>query len=265
MSPINLRGDVAGAGAVRQRRHHEHPRDCRRASSSKDERARQRRRARSTNRRSATSATTATGSRSSHARWRCTSIFRTVRGGDGYPGSLLGVISFVRQSLLDAQHQQLVNQRYERVKAGAGRPNYDPALDALQPALDGTLPVAFEVNAAREILRSLDMASEFKLDPIIYGAREADQVAADLKTRNARVIYNVNYPTRSRALAPDADESVSDAARAGQRAESAGGAAEGGRHVRVSRGPGSASRGTSCATSAARCVRGSLPMPPCGR
>ena len=128
--------------------------------------------------------------------------------GDGYPASLLGVISFVRQSFLDAQHQQLVAQRYERVKSGTARPNYDPALEALQPALQGKVPVAFEVNTAREISRSLEMAKEFKLDPVISGAREADQVAADLKSRNARVIYNVNYPTRSRALPPDADETI---------------------------------------------------------
>ncbi len=43
---------------------------------------------------------------------------------------------------------------------------------------------------------------------MISGARQADQVSAELKARNARVIYNVNYPTRSRALAPDADESI---------------------------------------------------------
>lgn len=85
----------------------------------------------------------------------------------------------------------------------------DPALDALQPALEGRLPVAFEANASREILRALALAQEFKLDPVISGAREADQVAAEIKARSARVIYNVNYPTRSRALAPDADESIS--------------------------------------------------------
>ena len=129
--------------------------------------------------------------------------------GDAYPVSLLGVISFVRQSFLDAQHQHLVAQRYERAKSAAGRPNYDPALDALQPALQGKVPVAFEVNAAREIDRALEMAKEFKLDPIIVGARDADQLANDLKGRNARVIYNVNYPTRSRALSQDADEPLS--------------------------------------------------------
>lgn len=129
-------------------------------------------------------------------------------GGDAYPNSLLGVISFVRQSFLDAQHQQLAAQR--AAKSATVRPPYDPALDALQPALEGKLPVAFEVNTSREILRALDMAREFKLDPMISGGREADEVAADLKARNARVIYNVNYPTRSRMLAPDADEAIDE-------------------------------------------------------
>lgn len=127
--------------------------------------------------------------------------------GDGYPASLIGAIAFVRQSLLDAQHQQIVGQRYERVKGGGTpRPNYDPSLDALQPALAGRLPVAFQADRSREIVRALDVAQEFKLDPIITGAREADLVASDLKARNARVIYSLNFPARPRTLAPDADE-----------------------------------------------------------
>ncbi|MEX2663307.1 MAG: amidohydrolase family protein [Vicinamibacterales bacterium] len=129
-----------------------------------------------------------------------------ANAGGGYPASLLGVISFVRQSFLDAQRQQLVAQR--AAKTAAIRPPFDPALDALQPALEGTLPVVFEADAAREILRALDMAQEFKLTPVISNAREADQVTAELKARNVRVIYNLNFPTRSRALAPDADESI---------------------------------------------------------
>jgi imidazolonepropionase-like amidohydrolase len=127
-------------------------------------------------------------------------------GGGGYPASLMGTIAFVRQSFLDAQHHQLAKQRYERLKTGVTRPIHDPTLDAMQPALAGRLPVAFEADASREILRALNMAKEFKLDPVITGAREADQVATDLKAQNARVIYNLNFPVRSRTLAPDADE-----------------------------------------------------------
>lgn len=129
--------------------------------------------------------------------------------GDAYPVSLLGAIAFVRQSFLDAQHQQLIGQRYERVKAaGIPRPNYDSSLDALQPALAGRLPVAFQADLSREILRALDMAQEFRLDPVITGARQADQVVADLKAKTARVIYSLNFPTRSRMLPPDADEPI---------------------------------------------------------
>ncbi|HEX2443813.1 MAG TPA: amidohydrolase family protein [Vicinamibacterales bacterium] len=128
--------------------------------------------------------------------------------GDGYPASLMGVIAFVRQAFLDGQHHQAAADQYQRVKAGVTRPVFNPALDALQPALAGKMPVAFEADTTREILRALKMAAEFKLDPIVTGAREADQVAADLKARNARVILSLNYPTRPRTLAPDADESV---------------------------------------------------------
>jgi imidazolonepropionase-like amidohydrolase len=128
-------------------------------------------------------------------------------GRGGYPASLMGVISFVRQGFIDARYQRSVQDRYAKApNAGMTRPNYDPALNALQPVLDGKLPVAFEANAAREILRALDMAREFKLDPIVTGAGEAHEVAEDLKSRNVRVIYNVNYPIRSRALPADADE-----------------------------------------------------------
>jgi len=128
--------------------------------------------------------------------------------GEGYPVSLLGAIAFVRQSFLDAQHQQLEEQRYDKLKTGVSRPVYDKSLDALQPALAGRIPVAFEADLAREIRRALAMAQEFKLDPMITGAHEADQVAAELKARNARVIYSLNFPARARALAPDADEPV---------------------------------------------------------
>jgi len=143
------------------------------------------------------------------------------RGG-GYPVSLLGTIAFVRQSFLDAQHQQLEKQRYERAKTGVQRPSYDPSLDAIQPALARTLPVAFEAGLAREILRALSVAKEFNLDPVITGAREADQVIADLKARSARVIYDLDYPSRPRTLPPDAEESIRELRTRAQAAKTPG-------------------------------------------
>ncbi|HXH05708.1 MAG TPA: hypothetical protein VNI83_03865, partial [Vicinamibacterales bacterium] len=126
--------------------------------------------------------------------------------GQAYPVSLMGVIAFVRQTFLDARHYEQAIERYRRAPGSVERPAHDPALEALGPALAGRLPVVFDAQRVREILRALRMAAEFNLDPIIAGGLEADQVAADLKARKARVIYSLNYPTRPRSLAPDADE-----------------------------------------------------------
>lgn len=128
--------------------------------------------------------------------------------GNAYPQSLMGVIAFVRQTWLDAQHYQLEQARYARIKTGVERPAYDEALDALQAPLARRVPVAFEANLDREIRRALAMAREFGLDPIVDGALEAGDLAAELKQAGARVVFSVNYPTRSRALAPEADEPI---------------------------------------------------------
>src|SRR5688572_15537245 len=119
-------------------------------------------------------------------------------GGEAYPNSLMGIIAFNRQAFLDAQwYQQARN-----------RPHSAP-LDAMQPALAGRLPVAFRASTSREVLRALDMAKMFKLDPIITTARQVEDVTADLKAANARVIYSLNFATRRTALAPDAEEALS--------------------------------------------------------
>jgi imidazolonepropionase-like amidohydrolase len=109
-------------------------------------------------------------------------------GGGGYPGALLGVIAFIRQSLYDAAWQKNAHAFADRHK-DAPLPAFEPVLDALAPALDGKMPVAFEANQQREILRALALAKEFNLSPIIVGGAEAAGVVDDLKAAKARVIW----------------------------------------------------------------------------
>jgi imidazolonepropionase-like amidohydrolase len=124
-------------------------------------------------------------------------------GTNAYPASLMGVIAFVRQAFLDGQ-------RYARETAQARPAAEDPVLAAMQPALERRLPVAFEANQARQILRALRFAREMNLDPIITGGREAGAVVDELKAADARVIVSLNFPTRSAALAADDDEPLRD-------------------------------------------------------
>ena len=114
-------------------------------------------------------------------------------GGAGYPQSLLGSIAFVRQAFYDAKWQKDARAWADRHK-DQPRPGFEPALDALAPALDRKMPVSFEAGVLREILRALEMAKEFNLDPIVTGGIEADEAVNDLKSANAKVILTLAAP-----------------------------------------------------------------------
>lgn len=118
-----------------------------------------------------------------------------------YPASLMGGIAFVRQAFADAQHYQQTQTLAEGL-----REPYDAALAAMGPALGGAVPVAFRASTPREIRRALAFAREFAVSPVIVGGQGAEVVASELKAAGARVVVSVNYPTRSKDLAPDADE-----------------------------------------------------------
>lgn len=130
--------------------------------------------------------------------------FSAGRGG-GYPNSLLGVFSALRQQLLDAQHYRDIKAAYQRNPRGMARPEFDPSLEALQPVINGSQPVVMFASNKREIERALNIAKEFNLKPIIAGGAEAPEVTPLLKAQGAAVLLSLNFPRRTSAPSPDAD------------------------------------------------------------
>lgn len=110
-----------------------------------------------------------------------------------YPDSLMGVMSYIRQELMDAQQHQAARAVYERSPAGLRRPADDPALEALQSALSRQLPVVFVADSASMIRRAQILAKEFNLKPIIAGARQAYQMPDELK--GVPVLVSVKWDT----------------------------------------------------------------------
>jgi imidazolonepropionase-like amidohydrolase len=123
-----------------------------------------------------------------------------------YPNSLMGTVAFIRQSFYDATRYRDEMDRYNRIKRGIERPEYDKKLAALQPALRGEVPVLFVANNAGDVRRALMIADEFKLRPIIAGSVEPDRSAAMIKAKNVPVIVSVDFPRRSADLPEDEDE-----------------------------------------------------------
>lgn len=130
--------------------------------------------------------------------------FTPLRSG-GYPGSLLGVFSALRQMILDTQRYRDSLQIYERSPRGTRRPETDRSLAALIPVIDGRMPVVMLANSERELARALDLGAEFKLKLIIAGGREADRVADRLVKQNVPVLLSLNLPRRTTAALPEAD------------------------------------------------------------
>src|SRR5712692_3611853 len=128
--------------------------------------------------------------------------------GGGYPSSLMGTVAYIRQSFYDAIHYRDEVARYNRVKRGVSRPEYDKKLAALQPAINGELQVLFVANSDGDIRRALMIADEFKLKPIIAGALYGYRIADMLKAKGVPVILSVDFPKRSADLPDDEDESL---------------------------------------------------------
>lgn len=109
-----------------------------------------------------------------------------------YPGTLLGVIAYQRQSFYDAQRQALLLDRYKSNPRGMARPENDPSLDALVPVVRGELPVFIEANSENEIRRAVRLAREFHLKAAIVGAVEGFEAPDALSGRP--VVVSVNFP-----------------------------------------------------------------------
>ncbi|MBI3949300.1 MAG: amidohydrolase family protein [Acidobacteria bacterium] len=122
-----------------------------------------------------------------------------------YPGSLMGVIAYIRQTLLDTQHYGLEWNRYQNVKRGVPRPEPDKDLEALRPVIARQLPVIFTVEEAKDIRSIIKLAEEFNLKYIISGASEGYAVADLLRDKQVPVLVSLNFPKQPRDADPEAD------------------------------------------------------------
>lgn len=131
--------------------------------------------------------------------------FGSARG--GYPNSLMGTFAFLRQSLLDAQHYREEWARYNKSPRGAQRPAVNKSLAALQPVINGEMPVILSASSEREIKRAIGLAEEFKLKYMLAGATQSYLLADFLKTKNATVLLSLAYPQRPQLDDPE-DEAL---------------------------------------------------------
>lgn len=133
--------------------------------------------------------------------------------GQTYPQSLLGTFAALRQMMLDSQRLQQLQTMYAANPKGMRRPDSDKSLEALFPVVSGKMPIVFNANSEREIIRSIDLIKEFKLNGMIAGGQESWKVADRLKAANVPVLLSLNFPKRTTASSPEADPEDMDTLR----------------------------------------------------
>ncbi|MGZ5432108.1 MAG: amidohydrolase family protein [Thermoanaerobaculia bacterium] len=110
-----------------------------------------------------------------------------------YPDSLMGVMSFLRQTFLDAQRHVAATEIYTRSPSGLERPQENPGLDALRPVMRREMPVVFVADTEPMMQRAMTLAREWNVQFVLAGARQGYAMPAELK--NVPVLVSVKWPT----------------------------------------------------------------------
>ncbi|MEK7781644.1 MAG: amidohydrolase family protein, partial [Verrucomicrobiota bacterium] len=135
--------------------------------------------------------------------------FETHEADDSaYPGSLMGAIATVRQSIFDAQHYALDQADWQKKPQGRKRPEFDPSLEALQPAAEGKQRVLFEPGSALMVDRAARVARELKLDFAIISCGQEWRRPDLAKETGATFIVPVNFPNLPKLPSEDDWEQV---------------------------------------------------------
>ncbi len=111
-----------------------------------------------------------------------------------YPDSLMGVIASIRQSVFDAQHYALDHADYDKNPAGRERPPFDPALEALGPAVTRKMPVAFEPGSALMVDRAARIARELSLEFCLVSSGQEWRRPELAKATSATFVVPLDFP-----------------------------------------------------------------------
>jgi len=111
-----------------------------------------------------------------------------------FPDSLMGVVAFVRQTMMDAQQYAAAHAIYDRNPAGYQRPDTSASLQALAPVLHRDVPVVFVADTDLMMHRAEAIAREFNLRLILSGGRQGYRIADELKRDAVPLFVSVRWP-----------------------------------------------------------------------
>ncbi|MHC5027191.1 MAG: amidohydrolase family protein, partial [Planctomycetota bacterium] len=117
------------------------------------------------------------------------------RGG-GYPGSLMGSIALLRQTLLDADWHAACCEVYAEHPEGNEPPARADALTALEAALRGEQQVLFDVESELDALRAARVADEFGVKAVLVGGGTEFRWLDEIVATGCPLVIPLEFPKR---------------------------------------------------------------------
>ncbi len=122
-----------------------------------------------------------------------------------FPGSLMGVLAYIKQVFLDVDHYTKIKAEYAKDPKGRVRPEFDRTLDPLEIAIADKTPFLVPANLGREIDRALALKKSIGVATIIYGGQGAYERADALRAAKVPVLVNLNWPKEEPNRDPEAE------------------------------------------------------------
>lgn len=136
---------------------------------------------------------------------------KTYSGRNEAPATRMATAALMREQLRKALEYAERISKHEADPENEDAPDYDAALEALVPVVQGKLPVHFHAHRADDIATALRIAKEFHLNYVLIHATEGYLVADILAREGARAVVGPIIGDRSK---PElAHQRVTNAAR----------------------------------------------------
>jgi len=123
--------------------------------------------------------------------------------GGGFPDSLMGGLSYVRQVWLDTDWSTKAQAFYEKNPRGVERPRYDRTEAALAEALEDHALVLIPANNSVQIRRGLELAARWNVNGVLYGGQMAYETAPEIAAKKLPVLVNLKWPEAEKDADPE--------------------------------------------------------------
>jgi imidazolonepropionase-like amidohydrolase len=123
--------------------------------------------------------------------------------GSGFPDSLMGGLSYVRQVWLDTDWSTKAQAIYEKNHRGVERPRYDRTEAALAEALEDHALVLIPANNSVQIRRGLELALRWNVNAVLYGGQMAYETGPEIAAKKLPVLVNLKWPEAEKDADPE--------------------------------------------------------------